>query len=437
MKTKIIIVGAGHGGVVCGALLAEKGYDVTVYEKNKRRDIGHDQTDVFPLSCFEDVGIPLPPRGKYVKSTSICYTNPSGTVRLQMPPRDETKPGGSVMDRKYLIHYLIKYAEKKGVKFRFDTQVICPVNDGKKVFGITVKKGNRYSNVFADLIIDAAGLDSPIRSLLPSAFGIKTTFDDDQVFTCYRVFLEKTEPYSPKEKYTVHFFHMRNPGISWVIAEKGCYDVLIGRFGTTLTNENIEAALADLKSQYKGMGDKVIRGGHTARIPIRRTIPLMIANGYAAIGDSAGMTIPIIGSGIANSIRAAKYLADAVIKNGDGDMTAEALWQYQYNYFTNIGNKLVIVDKLRSVCTRLTADDMDYLLEKGILSENELAMGSVELSVTRIIQKVIKALPKIQMLANLTRTFARHNSLKKILAQMPENYDANAVREWTERYETA
>lgn len=435
MKKKIIIVGAGHGGTVCGALLAEQGFDVTVYEKTKRREVGHDQTDSFPLSCFDDVGIPKPPKNKCAPSCPICYMNPSGTTSISMPPFDDSKPSNSVLDRKYLINYLIRYAEKKGVKFRFDTEVICPINDGKRVLGVTIKKGSRYSCVFADLIIDSAGMDSPIRTRLPSSFGITATFDDDQIFTCYRVFLEKTENFSPIEKYTVHLFHRGNPGISWVISERNYYDVLIGRFGSELTEENISEALADFKEQYRGMGDKILRGGKVARIPIRRTVPLIVADGYAAIGDSAGMTIPIIGSGIGNSIRAAKYLADAVLADETGSFTAAALWQYQYNYFTQIGNKLVIIDKLRSVCTKLTADDVDYLLDKKILSENEFALSSAEITIASIIQKVIKALPKFAMLTNLTKTFLRHNTLKRVLAEIPEEYDEKTVADWARQYE--
>ena len=33
MSTKIIVAGGGHGGIAAAAILAESGYDVTVYEK--------------------------------------------------------------------------------------------------------------------------------------------------------------------------------------------------------------------------------------------------------------------------------------------------------------------------------------------------------------------------------------------------------------------
>ena len=35
-KQKVIIVGSGIGGLVCGAILAKEGYDVLVLERNKQ-----------------------------------------------------------------------------------------------------------------------------------------------------------------------------------------------------------------------------------------------------------------------------------------------------------------------------------------------------------------------------------------------------------------
>ena len=38
---KILVAGAGHGGLVAAAILAKQGYDVTVYEAKKKEDLGH------------------------------------------------------------------------------------------------------------------------------------------------------------------------------------------------------------------------------------------------------------------------------------------------------------------------------------------------------------------------------------------------------------
>ena len=42
MKGKILVAGAGHGGLSCAANLAKSGFDVTVLEKQKRENLGYD-----------------------------------------------------------------------------------------------------------------------------------------------------------------------------------------------------------------------------------------------------------------------------------------------------------------------------------------------------------------------------------------------------------
>lgn len=434
MKKKIIVAGAGHGGIVCAAILAEKGYDVTVYEKNKYKDMGYNWTDTFMINSLDDAGIPRPPEKFYHHSKPLCYTNPSKSVKIRVNKASD--PDNSVIERKYLVYYLIKYAVSKGVKFKFDSQIICPVTDSKRMMGLVIKRKNKIITVPADLVIDNAGMNSPVRTLLPAKFNILNDFEDDQIFTCYRALYERKSSESPEDSYTVHFFHMRQPGISWVISEENNFDVLIGRFGTQLSARDIEEAVKDLRKHNPGMGKKIIRGGQTVQIPIRRTIPLMVADGYAAIGDCAGMTIPIIGSGIANSIRAGKYLADAVIRDTHMNFTAETLWSYQYEYFRNIGNSFVAVDKIRNLCTMLDADDVDYLLEKELLSEKELSMSDDDSDITAlyVLQKIVKALPKLPMLANATKTLAKIGTIKKVLEDMPEKYNADSVSEWCKKY---
>ena len=42
---KILVAGAGHGGLVTAIHLAKNGYDITVIEKEKREAMGHDWHD--------------------------------------------------------------------------------------------------------------------------------------------------------------------------------------------------------------------------------------------------------------------------------------------------------------------------------------------------------------------------------------------------------
>lgn len=90
--------------------------------------------------------------------------------------------------------------------------------------------------------------------------------------------------------------------------------MLIGRAGE-LPKETFDRAYKALKASNPIISDEIVRGGRTCIIPIRYPLTHMVADGYAAIGDAAFMTIPMIGSGIENSMKAACILADTIIKS--------------------------------------------------------------------------------------------------------------------------
>ena len=48
----ILVAGAGHGGLSAAAILAKNGYNVTVLEKSRREDIGHDWHDAMDIPAL-------------------------------------------------------------------------------------------------------------------------------------------------------------------------------------------------------------------------------------------------------------------------------------------------------------------------------------------------------------------------------------------------
>ena len=86
------------------------------------------------------------------------------------------KPKGNnivYIDRIYLINHLIDYAEKCGVKFIFGGETISAVYSKEKVTGIRFCENGCVKTEYADLVIDAAGFNSPVRKSLPPHFGIQ------------------------------------------------------------------------------------------------------------------------------------------------------------------------------------------------------------------------------------------------------------------------
>ncbi len=433
--SKVLVAGAGHGGLSAAAILAKNGFDVTVIEKCERKDIGHDWHDTMDLPAFTFADIPFPDEKDFKRGLHMCYSNPKKTVKLITDTGPGTSSACISIDRKFLINYLIDHCLKCGVSFVFGCEITKAITEETRVKGISVLKNGKEEDIYADMVIDAAGMNSPVRRSLPEDFNIQNEISVEDTFEIYRVYFENTEKYISEPNYYVYFFNCAKPGIDWVITEEDYIDVLIGKFGE-LTDEEIEDSLNDLKKTYPLNTDKIIRGGVRAKIPLSKTLPLIVSDGYALVGDSASMTVPLNGSGIDLSLQAGKLLASAVISAEKKGFKKEELWQYQYRYFTLFGNQLVPISIMRKFFGVVTADDIDFFLEKGLLTEKEIGMagGISGLTPSYVIDKMITALPKIKLLpslASVMKTLPLYPVASKL---MPSQWDDKKIRKWLEIY---
>lgn len=433
---KIIVAGAGHGGLTAAYHLAEKGYDVTVLELQKREELGHDWHDALDFSAFDESGIPRPSEDMYSYGLPTGFTNPSYTVMLKIP-FEEGK--GIYMDRKVLIKYLVDSAEEKGAKFVFGAEVISAVTEGEKVIGIRYKKNGEDVLAVCDLLIDAAGMHSKVRKSLPGSCKIEKEMPPRDIFYVHRVYFENTTGETLDPPYTINLFHMNRPGIDWILTEEDKVDLLIGKFGMSgeLSQKEIDEAIASFKKRYSFIGDKVIRGGKTAEIPLTRMLPLIVCDGYAAVGDSAGMTVPLTGSGINLSMKAGKILSDTVISAGDKTLSKEILWQYEYEYFQKLGKSLVMIDILKNFFTYITGEHVDFFLEKEILTSKELdfdAENGIEITPEYILHILSVSLPIIGLVPAIVKNMKFMPFIDTVAKQMPQNYDEEKVDKWIKKY---
>lgn len=271
MKT-ILVAGAGHGGLSAAINLARKGYDVTVIEKQKREDMGYDWEDAIELSAFDFAEIERPDESIYIKSHHMAYMSPNGQHVLRMP-YDKGIGRRVHMERKGLTKHMFAQAEKAGVKLVFETEILAPVIERNAVKGMKIKDGDSESILRSDLLIDAAGLYSPIRTQLPSSFGIVRQFEDRNIFNAYRVYFDNTNGTVTDPPYNVTFFHMNKPGISWTITDEKFVDIIVGKFQMKgkLTMDEVNASIDDFRSRYPYIGEKILRGGEKIEsIPISR-----------------------------------------------------------------------------------------------------------------------------------------------------------------------
>ena len=438
MSKNIIVAGAGHGGIVAGYYLAQNGYNVTVYEKGKKNRLGYPQEDAIHLDGFEESGIPVPEEYK-VKRTPITFC----VLGTDLPPLVQADTGDTYnveIDRKALYKYLIGMAEEAGVKFVYDCEIFAPIVLGSRVAGVHTSKGDFY----ADLVIDACGLYSPVRSQLPEFMNITRQPGALEVLHTYRAYYSrlKNAP-EPEHKYLISLITGEHCGLLWVITHDDYVDVFVGSF-YDMPGDYIEEKLAQLRELNPHMGKKLIKGGGIVDIPIRQPLSIMVADGYAAIGDAAFMTIPIKGSGIGYSMRAGKLLAECVMADENGLYNEETLWKYQIDYFDEVGSTSAVLAIIKNLFPVVTQEDLVYLFGENVISSEDLEKFGSEAGVAKIIaslkpgdirDKARKLIGNQNVRRMLTGT-AKNIAMYKIVEQsLKENFSRAAAKKWADAYD--
>ncbi len=435
MSKKIIVAGGGHGGIAVASILGKNGFDVTVYEKNSRDNMGYDWTDIFDPKALSLVNLPMPEENLFEYKTDMTFYSPNEKIAIkQQVPQDQLE---IKMERKDIYNLLIDAAEKNAVKFIYNCTIEKAIVKDNRVVGIKTQTGEFYG----DLIIDACGCESPVRSSLPKEFGIQNHPDKNEKFYVYRAFYNKGCEASVKDKYKVCLLPEGKLGIGWVATEDEYTDLLIGRF-EPFDLEEANRTAAVFRKRNESLGEELVRGGQFVQIPVRQPISVMVANGYAAIGDSAFMTVPIIGSGIANSLRAAPILAKTVMNDRTESYTAKTLWNYQYNFYKKLGGGLAPLAAVKLLLTKLAPQQIDYIFEKEILTWREMTITADSKSITDFIhpaidmpKRAIAIVKDKDLLKKLLKVGSDVSKIISLSATLPKEYDKLKVSQWAKKYD--
>lgn len=434
MGNKIIVAGGGHGGIATAMLLAKKGFDVTVYERNAKDKMGYDWTDIFDKKGWTAIGLSLPE--KFKLKQDMTFYGPAMETALTQNTEDDKKE--IQMERRDIYAHLISHAEKAGVKFQYEENIEKPILFGNRVVGIKTDKGE----YLGDLVIDACGLNSPVRRALPPSTGIQNEPVEYEQFYVYRAFFNKTAEVEDKDKFKLILLPNNELGISWVATEEEHTDVLIGRF-RSFDREYAINQIDMLRESNPSIGTEIVRGDSFANIPVRQPLGVLVADGYAAIGDSAFMTVPVIGSGIANSLKAAKILADAISNDFSGSYSAETLWTYQKNFYKEIGAALAPLACVKLLLTRLEGPELDYIFAKGILNAEDMTIDADSTSLSAMLSGMSMNDIKIKLnglinnkviLGKVVKMGLQLARATAVTTAMPTTYNRKTVLRWVEEY---
>ena len=435
---RVIIVGANQASLTLAEFLGKGGLDVCVYEKEKRENVSYDWHDDMHPSVFDKVGIPMPDSSIYFPKGDWSFVSPdAGSVTRIY--QDKEKVDLSI-ERRKLNDYLYNRA-RQYAQFYYETPVSGVITEGDKVTGVKLHDGTKIS---ADLVVDVSGAQSVCRSSLPESLRIQRQTNKGDLFKAYRAFVNRTPGVPAPELHTnkAYLKHLGEAGISWCIWDKpsDTVNVLVGRIDE-LKKQDLDIAYKALREDNPIIGDDVVRGGIMCTIPVRRPISKMVADGYALLGDSAFMTIPMLGSGMASGIVASKILSEVILQPCGEPFSVENLYRYQVRFMREMGARFSGVEMLKNWLLSAPSDKVAFLFNAGVMSEEDLKVSCVgeliRLTPVSMIQKAIKGRKQLPLLIKLSMLLMRIDKQIKIAENIPDKYDEDKFVDWQKKYSKA
>lgn len=432
---RILVAGAGCGGLVAAIKLAEMGHNVTVFEKSDKDLLGLEQTDAIDLSAFEMAGIPVDPDFTVGKNTLTIFPPDKSVASITLPPPSEDSV---LADRRHLAKHFTDLCEKSGADIIYNSIVKSPIVLGSRVVGIKTDSGDFYG----DLVIDACGIDSPLRNNLPSFMNINRQLKETDVLYTYRAYFknDKTAP-QPDTYYNIYINGGGTDGFSWLITEDDKIDVLIASF-KPLNNESILKKLQSLYEENPHLSKDFLYGGKFKTIPLCQPLGCLVADGYAAIGDSAFMTYAVKGSGIAYSMVAGKLLADAIENDTYELFNCETLWEYQKSFFKEIGFSACRIVLIKNILPYLTVEEVSEFFKSQIITTDEISVvvtnkfstltNSEGRAFLKEKVKLFKNDPILKEKTSLLAVWLGKLTLTEPF--LPSKYDRKDVEKWVLRY---
>jgi len=432
-----LVAGAGHGGLCAALHLVKAGHRATVFERLPEAALGYDWTDVVEAGALGRNGFTALPESSRVPAYygtlygpgKRCPLRPSGTMAREIHA-----------ERKEWLGIMVRGCRAAGVEFAFETEILGPVVEGDRVRGLRVSENGKERSVAGDMVIDAAGAQSPVRAGLPARFGIPGALPQDKLFYGWRGFFERLPGDGPPELYRQYLGHQGRMGLSWVITNPGYMDVLVGNMERPLDGAELAAAVADLREDNPLVGERLLRGGGQASpIPVRRPLGLFVAGGYAAVGDSACMADPFSGCGVCAAMDQGKLLAGILNKCND-DYSLPRLWEYQYRTFTwkppaefgdarRTAEQRAATDVMRCVMAALRPEEIDLLFTRGLIGLRGGIHGKKD------VLRLLRSLDRPRLLWMLAKIPARGKAVRGITRRIPEAYEPAAVAAWAREYE--
>jgi flavin-dependent dehydrogenase len=343
----VLIVGAGTAGAYIAWRLSAMGYACVVLEKDPLDDLGK-AIGPFHMeeAAFERYEIPQPePPELLHRFARITTWSPKfdTSLAVNFPTL--------VMDKTLFHRRLHGYAREAGAVLVEGAEVDGVLLEGGILRGVLAGGVEHH----ARLVIDASGIQGAVRTRMPRTPWLENqpVADDDTIF----VYMETWRDVSGSLDDELNSF----PGfIGWCAPGPG---------DTRIVGTGAGGSLDAAKRRHRRMiedlplsGTPV--GGTGGRIPYRRPPYSLVDNNFCVVGDAACMNKPFSGEGITSGFAGCDIAvrAAAAALTAD-DLTAEALWPYNVEYFRGQGSKFAYLTALLPALMCASVDEMELFFE--------------------------------------------------------------------------
>ncbi|MFX0064535.1 MAG: geranylgeranyl reductase family protein [Candidatus Hermodarchaeota archaeon] len=439
----IVIVGSGSAGAVTAFKLCKKGFQVALIERKEKNTIGKKICgDAMDEKAFDTSGIPKPAgeeRKQLVKGLDLYSPSMKTKIRIET---DDYR--GYIIDRHLFGQRLLKLALDAGAQLFEKRHVTGIIHNKNQILGIKAKVlDNRKNEEFkGKLVVDASGSSAVIRrKLSPELAGfIEPKISKEDTYFGYREIRNVQQPLDDPEYLKIYLNQEYAPkGYIWVFPreEGNQYSANVGLGGAAGYNFDFRAQFEKYIQENPLFINSEVLDQGSGYVPRRRAIDSLVTDGLVLAGDAACQVNPLHAGGLSPSLE----VGDMITKTFEqaleqGDFTAKSLWSYNVQYQRTIGVRYSSHDMVKIVLNEATNKELDFILDKKIISQKDLAdIGVIgaEFRISSIdkIKRGLKLVRKPSLLFRLNKTSKLMNEIRDHYITYPE--DINQFVDWEKK----
>ena len=383
----VLVVGSGTGGSAISKFLAQRGLSVCLVERQKREKIHKicgDATSSIHFDRINERDIDHknkinPPSFQNEELLQVIkgfsFFNPH-EKRYDIPTENDSW----IIARDKFTARLISEAEDAGVDFYDETTVRHPLLQDNSVNGMNLRsKEGILTDIKAKIVVDASGMAGIVRRQLDEQEAqwdaIIKHYDLD---AAYRELIEfKDYTFDKPDYIQLHFDTENCPGGYFWVFPRSDDSANIGIGIEPRRYEGGPRKAYDwwinrLQYMFGGKYEVIHKGGWN--VPLRRPMDSLVWNGVVLIGDAGACVKATDGGGIGLSLVSASQAVNPLVQAlEEGNYTTTGpLWNYNVSYMRETGAYEAPLALAKTQITRATNNDLNVLLEKEVISPQDL-----------------------------------------------------------------